>query len=188
MRHATLLRPDCVRTTQLGLESDKLLKRRLGLMFREPSDVDDVVQDAYVRMMEINSSGVAIGNPAALLYRVCINLALDRIRHMRRSEQLFASASRDDVSDMLENQPSHELTPEEHCAREDLSDEMLAVLRDLPEKCQHAFLLRQFLDFNYREIAQDTNLSVSMIEKYVKRASVHVYERFAERRRAGAML
>lgn len=188
MRRALAMRPDCVRTQQLGLETEKLLKRRLGLMFKEPSDVDDVVQDAYVRMMEINSSGVVIGNPAALLYRVCINLALDRIRHMRRGEQLFARANGDDVSDMLENQPSHELTPEEYCAREELSNEMLAVLRDLPEKCQHAFLLRQFLDFNYREIAQDTNLSVSMIEKYVKRASVHVHERFAERRRAGALL
>jgi RNA polymerase sigma-70 factor (ECF subfamily) len=163
----------------------RVLRRRLRSMLREESDVDDVIQDAYVRMMEISSEGVSIDTPAAFLYRVCVNLALDRIRRAQRSERLFASSSCDDVSALLENQPCSAPTPEEECAREDLSKEMLAVLGDLPEKCRHAFILRQFWDYNYREIASDTRLSVSMIEKYVKRASVHLHQRFSERRLSG---
>jgi RNA polymerase sigma factor (sigma-70 family) len=162
----------------------QVLRRRLRLMLRDENDVDDVIQDAYVRMMEISSSGTSIDSPPAFLHRVCVNLAFDRIRRAQRSERLFASSSCDDVSTMLENHPSSEPTPEEHCAREDLSNEMLAVLADLPERCRHVFILRQFWDFNYREIASDTRLSVSMIEKYVKRASVHLHQRFGERRQS----
>ena len=156
-------------------------------MLREERDVDDVIQDAYVRMMEVSSSGASIDTPAAFLFRVCVNLAFDRLRRAQRSERLFASSSSDDVSTMLENQPCSEPTPEEECAREDLSKAMLAVLGDLPEKCRHAFILRQFWDYNYREIANDTRLSVSMIEKYVKRASVHLHQRFGERRLSGEL-
>jgi RNA polymerase sigma factor (sigma-70 family) len=158
-----------------------ILRRRLGFILREPTDIDDVIQDAYVRIMEFEAGGGEIDNPPGFLYQICVNLALDRVRHLQRHERIFVSDNATDIGSMLENQPSREPTPEEHCSRDSMNSEVMSLLSDLPEKCGRAFVLKRFLDFNYREIASDINLSVSMIEKYVKRASVHLHERFSDR-------
>jgi RNA polymerase sigma factor (sigma-70 family) len=161
-------------------EDHKALRRRLALILKEPSDIDDVIQDAYVRIMEIKSSGSKIDNPPAFMHRVCVNLALDRTRQLQRRERLFVSDNFDEVTSMIENQPSRELTPEEYCAREELGKDVMSALQELPEKCRNAFVLKRFWDFNYREIASDINLSVSMIEKHVKRASTCLQKSFAD--------
>ena len=172
--------PAYVNLRKLCHDDHKTLRRRLASVLKEPSDIDDVIQDAYIRIMEIKATNTSIDNPPAFMYRVCMNLALDRIRYLHRRERLFISDSCEDISIMVENQPCHSPTPEEHCARDELSNEMMTVLEDLPQKCRQAFLLKQFWDFNYQEIAIDMDLSVSMIEKYVKRASTHVRKCFAE--------
>jgi RNA polymerase sigma factor (sigma-70 family) len=159
-----------------GYSEQQILRRRLATILKVPSDVDDVIQDAYVRIMEKSATGVEIHDPHGYMHRVCVNLALDRIRHIRRSERLFISDNSDDVNlnFFISNQPSNDLTPEQYCLCDDLGNQVMSVLGDLPEKCRDAFVLRQFWDYSYHEIARNINLSVSMIEKYVKRASVHL--------------
>ena len=84
------------------------------------------------------------------------------------------SDSCDEVSAYVESQPCPWLTPEAQCWCEKLGDLVQSMLDELPEKFRRAYVLKQFWDFNYQEIASDMGLAVSMIEKYVERASTHL--------------
>lgn len=53
--------------------------------------------------------------------------------------------------------------------------EIDSILQQLPEKVRKAFLLRQFEGLSYRQIADQLNLSVSSIEKYIAKALAACY-------------
>jgi RNA polymerase sigma factor (sigma-70 family) len=153
------------------------LRRRLSGILKERSDVDDVFQEAYVRLIEANAKKHSIDNPPAFLHRVCVNLALDRVRVLRRAERLFVSDNLEDSEDCIGRVPSSSLTPEQQCLRDDFDDSVSALLDELPAKCGRAFVLNNYWNYNYKEIAADMKLSVSMIEKYLRRARKHLQQR-----------
>lgn len=150
------------------------LRRRLAAILRERSDVDDVFQEAYVRLIEANSKNLRIDNPPAFLHRVCVNLALDRVRVLRRMGRLFVSNGGEEREGSLESFPSASLTPEQQCLRDDFDESVSALLDELPAKCSRAFVLNKYWNYSYKEIAAEMNLSVSMIEKYLRRACKHL--------------
>jgi RNA polymerase sigma factor (sigma-70 family) len=151
------------------------LRRRLASILKERSDVDDVFQEAYVRLIEANRKRQQIDNPPAFLHRVCVNLALDRVRVLRRMGRLFVGDS-GDKDDDIERLPSASLTPEQQCLSDDFNESVSSLLDELPAKCGRAFVLNKYWNYNYKEIAADMNLSVSMIEKYLRRACQHLQQ------------
>lgn len=152
------------------------LRRRLASILKERSDVDDVFQEAYMRLIEANSKRQVIDNPPAFLHRVCVNLALDRVRVLRRMDRLFVSDGGDESDDDIERRPSASLTPEQQCLRDDFNDSVSSLLDELPATCGRALVLNKYWNYNYNEIAADMNLSVSMIEKYLRRACQYLQQ------------
>ena len=57
------------------------LRGWLGSRFSSVKDVDDVIQDAYTRLLKAKESGTIV-NPRAYLFICARNIALNRIRHL----------------------------------------------------------------------------------------------------------
>jgi RNA polymerase sigma factor (sigma-70 family) len=158
------------------LESDRgYLTRRLSTVLKNKCDADDALQDAYVRVLEVDQSVNQICNVPAFLARTSKNIAIDRVRRRQRGERIFVSSdASDDVRSQWLECSSPDKGPEETLLYKQLLNFVLDALSELPEKCSRAYVLSCVEERNYKEIASEVGVSVSMIEKYVARARRHL--------------
>ena len=137
------------------------LSARLG----NAQEAEDVVHDAYVRVLE-RSSDEPIAQPRAFLYRTALNLVIDGHRRssLRQAEPL-------EVLDSEERfySPSPQLLMD-HDQRLDMIQKALA---ELPAACRECFLLRKIEGLSHPEIAQRLGVSRSVVEKHIVNAMKH---------------
>jgi len=137
------------------------LRRKLARMIGDPVMAADLVHDVFLRLWK-RDQGVD-GSAAAYLTRSAHNAAIDYIR----SERIRVSFVTGTV-------------PEQHAtgvplpsasveARDDLRriDE---VIRQLPERTRHVFLLYRVHGHTYAEIAGALDIAIGSVEKHLTRA------------------
>jgi RNA polymerase sigma factor (sigma-70 family) len=153
----------------------RVLRYRLSSLLKEPADVDDVIQDAYLRVLEYSDDSPKIDNPVAFLHRIARNLAIDHIRWKERTARICAPAEDSEtVAAEMHQVSAMQRRADEEVEQDECRDAILAAVAQLPPKCRQAFFMSQFEEQTYREISQKVGLSISMIEKYVLRARRHI--------------
>lgn len=149
--------------------------RNITRFMNNSADAEDSVQDAYVRLLECSDKGVAIRNVNALANRISRNIAVDRLRRAQFGQRIFASVEESDyVEWQWSNAASEERSAEDRLAASQTLDIVLDVIAQLPAKCRQAYLLTCQGEHNRQEIAVEIGVTVSMIEKYIRRARDHI--------------
>ena len=123
-------------------------------------DVDDLLQELYIRIMNC-SNPEKIKSVKAYVYTIAANLLRDRSR--RSYTKLH------DLSVCIDNvePPVDEVDPErilEGC--EELS-QITDVIALLQPDCKKAFVQSRFEGMSYKEIAFGLGVSISMVEKHI---------------------
>ncbi len=133
------------------------LRAWLAGRFPQLRDVDDVVQDAYVRLFRARSQG-AIRSVQAFLFTAARNAALDVFRR----QKISAAAAFDDGASLslLEERPD---AAESAAAKQEI--EILAeAIRRLPHRCRQVFTLRKLYGLSQREVAAHLGISEHTVE------------------------
>lgn len=144
---------------------DRLIVRWLSHKFGDMELARDIAQSAYLRVWR-HTEKSEIDNPRALLFKTAANLAANEFRARRRARHVLRAAA-GFAADVV-NQVACDLPSPEHAAvaRQDL-EASLSVIDAMPHRVRRAFILNRFEEKSYREIAQDMNVSVSSVEKYI---------------------
>lgn len=136
------------------------LMRFIGRFVRQPQDIEDIVQETFLKTYasEINTQ---IRSPKAFLFRTARNLAL---KHLTRASYR--------LTDYLEDfEPSEVLTEDSSAENRAEIQEQFTVfcqaVRLLPVQCRRAFILRKVYGLTYREIAEQLDISVNTVEKHL---------------------
>lgn len=143
----------------------------LNFLTRQVSDRDtaaDLAQESYVRVLTAQSSGQAVLDMRALLYRVARNLVIDQ---HRRAEVRWHDAIDMLPEDQHPAAPLH-LQPEELLASRQVIHAYVSTIEGLPPRCREAFVLYVFDECGQGQIAQRMGITVSMVEKHVVRGMV----------------
>lgn len=151
---------------RLFREHNTTLVRFLTTRLHSISEAREVAQEAYVRVLQLDKPG-ASNLLRAYLFRVALNLAIDRIR--RRKVQQHTHETEPDLMQAAEDL----CDPERYAvAREDL---MLVArsLQELPEKCFKAFLMYRLEGETQARIAERLGLSDRTVNSYVRRAMLY---------------
>ena len=133
---------------------------------------EDVVHDAYVRVLE-RSSETPIEQPRAFLYRTALNLVIDGHRRnvVRQAEPL-------DVLDSEERfAPCSPHTSHDQGQRLEMLER---ALDELPAACRDSFLLRKLEGLSHVQIAERLCISRSLVEKHIVNAMKHCRVRMRE--------
>lgn len=146
--------------------------RVLSHRLREPTDISDVLQELWLKILTLPSTE-SIRHPRAFLLRVATNLAIDWLR--RRSGDLQRRVELDDVAEQLSLLPNQETMVQ---ARQELRL-LDAAIDELPPKCRRAFLLHKLQHWSHKEIADHMGISQNMVEKHVMKALSHCRKRLA---------
>jgi RNA polymerase sigma-70 factor (ECF subfamily) len=149
------------------------LKRRLARRLGSADWAEEALQDTFLRLDGAEVAG-EIRNPGAYLFRTAVNIALNR----RRAEHRRLGA--DEVEALLhiaDDAPDALRVIE---SRADLT-RLKAAMAELPAR-QRAILLAARLEgLPRREIAARFGISVSMVEKELKKAQEHCVARFGRK-------
>ena len=133
-------------------------------------DVEDLVQEAYVRVCAM-SPAQAVDSPRALLFSIARNLAVDRARQK-------VTHATDDVADFEPlNVSSEEAEPDERVDLRRRFESFCAAVDSLPPLCRRVFVLRKVYQLSHAEIAQELGLSHSTIEKHVAKGLLRCRDR-----------
>jgi RNA polymerase sigma factor (sigma-70 family) len=130
-----------------------------------PREIEDIVQEAYVRICEI-SNEEAINCPRSFLYRIVKNLALD---HVKRAETRLSISLNDEDNDDIQNlieRMDEDSTFRGAASKEEFEVFCMAV-RQLPIQCRRVFVLKKVYGYSQKEIATDLNISESTVEKHI---------------------
>ncbi len=144
------------------VENASFLARFLGKYFSNRQDIEDVVQETYLRA-HIEEQRNGVERPKAFLFKVARNVALKKLTKKSRQitdyiEELAAPLA-------LETEAS----TVEHLEAEELLGLYSEAVTTLPAKCREVFLLRKVHGMSHKEIAAQMGLSASSVDKYLRR-------------------
>jgi RNA polymerase sigma factor (sigma-70 family) len=132
------------------------------------SDADDLTQKVFERMITRADSG-SIGNPQGYLFQVAANLLAERARAGARRRSFLEEGIPADAPE-----PAEELTPERILLGKEACEQILVALRELPTRVRAVFVLARFEELKAPEIAHRLGVSISTVEKDMRRAVAHL--------------
>ena len=128
-----------------------------------PKEVEDIVQEAYVRACQAERES-PITAPRSFLFKTVKNLALD---HVKRAETR--------LSDRFdEDEAGHELSaygvdPLNEAASHEEFSLFCEAVRLLPTQCRRAFVLKKVYGYSRREIAEHMGVSENTVQTQIAR-------------------
>lgn len=144
------------------LQHQALLRR--FVLARGIHDPDDLLQDLWVN---IHSATGPIADPLGYIMRAAQNLIIDRIRgeaRRRRREERWSQVVTESESGPFDSPSERTII-----AREQLQQVQAAIAK-LPAKTKDIFYRYRLNGFTRGEIADELGISVSAVEKHLKKA------------------
>lgn len=128
-------------------------------------DVQDIAQEAYLRMLRIDAEHVRdIADPRAYLFTVAANLVKEHALMQRRN------ACQVDIEDVLARLEAPRGSAEDETERTLRRERLTRTLNKLPPRCRAVLIMQHRDGMSYEEIARHFGVSTHMIKKYVVRA------------------
>lgn len=148
--------------TRTVLPCEHLVRAWLARSLVSPSDSDDLIQEAYCRLSNVEAFE-QIARPDAFFFQIVRNLLLNHIRRARLV-RIETVAELDELG-LADSAPSPERVTG---ARRDL-ERVRACIADLPERCRRVFELRRVEGLSQREIAERLGVNENVVEYEVAR-------------------
>jgi RNA polymerase sigma factor (sigma-70 family) len=151
------------------------IRRRVA----DPSDVEDILQDVFYRLVEANRLLMPIEHVTGWLFRVARNRITDLFR--KKKPASFADAAvQGEEGELLEIEdllPSPDAGPEALYLRNVLLEELELALDELPEEQREVFLAHELEGQSFREMAAETGLKVNTLLSRKRYAVLYLRER-----------
>lgn len=151
------------RDSELGLwfsdhvqPHEPMLRAWLRSRFSSENDIEDIVQEAYVRLLRARENAPVV-SPKAFLFAVARNIALDRHRHrvVARAEPLVES----EALAVLEEGDG---IPETVAHNQEL-ELLTEAIQSLPDRCRQIFTLRKVYGLSQAEISARLGVSENTV-------------------------
>lgn len=138
--------------TEHVLPHEPMLRAWLQSRFSGGVEIDDVVQEAFLRVLRAHERG-QLDSPKAFLFATARNLALDRLRHgqVARHQPLAENEGWDvlyDADDVTET-----------VARNQELELLTEAIQSLPDRCRQVFTLRKVYGMSQSDIARKLGIS-----------------------------
>ena len=153
----------------------------------DPRDAEDILQDVFSALVQANRLVMPIDHVTGWLFRVARNRITDLFRSKRAAAFSDPGSANEDETAWEDLLPSPGAGPEALYARQMLLDELASALDELPEEQRAVFVAHEFEGRSFKQIAEDTGVSVNTLlsrKRYavlrLRERLQHVYDEFIE--------
>ncbi len=145
----------------------------------DPTEVEDIVQDVFYRLVEANRLLMPIEHVTGWLFTVARNRITDLFRKKRPerfSEQMIENEEGEllAIEDLL---PSPDAGPDAIYLRNLLLEELELALEELPEEQREVFVEHELEGRSFREMAEETGVSLNTLLSRKRYAVLHLRAR-----------
>jgi RNA polymerase sigma-70 factor (ECF subfamily) len=147
------------------------LGRLLSRFIRDPAEVEDVTQEAFIKAYRALPSFRGDSAFYTWLYRIGINTAKNYLVALGRRPATFTELENEDgeAYEDIERQPDPS-TPETELMSRQVFDTVNATLQELPEELRTAITLREIEGLSYEDIASIMNCPIGTVRSRIFRA------------------
>lgn len=173
---------DLVRETLAGnqLSFQLLVERHQERLFglvrhytRNSVEVEDIVQDAFLKAYRKLESFGHQASFSTWLHRIAVNTALDFLKRRGRSPVQAV----EDPELVTERALPAIVAPDAGLEREEIATITRSVLEELPEIFRTVLVLRELEELSYQEIADTLEISIGTVESRLFRARARFREK-----------
>jgi RNA polymerase sigma-70 factor (ECF subfamily) len=160
--------------TDIAVAHDELRPRMFSIAYRmlgSVAEAEDVVQEAFLRILESSRRGRAPDSPGAFATTVTTRLAIDALRSARRRREHYVGTWLPEPLLGDDADPAHQVELDET-----VSIAFLAVLERLSPVERAVFLLREVFGYDYAEIASVVGKSEPNCRQLLARARRRIDE------------
>lgn len=133
------------------------LRAFLRSRFGTDEEVDDIIQESYVRLLRARETG-PLACPRAYLFITARNMMLRHLRRQRRTE--LAPWPEEGEAAI----PSDALHARSHMEKSETLDLLIAAIKALPDKCRQVMTLRKIYGLSQREVAARLGITENVVE------------------------
>lgn len=156
------------------------LLRYFSRAVQDKHEAQDLVQEAFGRVLAKVARGEAIEDLRGLLYEVARNLLIDRHRSLQVRNQVP-----DDTLSELPGPTSDD--PSVRYAGLQRVHLLVRTIEALPPRCRQAFVLHKIDGLPQAQIAEQMSISLNMVERHIMLAIAACRKALGEERMRGAV-
>jgi|TARA_R110000851_G_scaffold165169_2_gene309878 RNA polymerase sigma-70 factor (ECF subfamily) len=155
----------------LVLKYQRKIMRLLSRMIREPSEVEDVAQEAFIKAYRALPQFRGDSAFYTWLYRIAINTARNwqASSQRRPMSSSIVSNEDDETFDQIDNLTDIS-TPESVLASRQVVSTVNEAIDALPEELRTAIVLREIEGMSYEDIAQSMGCPIGTVRSRIFRA------------------
>lgn len=147
------------------------LSRLLSRFIRDPAEVEDVAQEAFVKAYRALPSFRGDSAFYTWLYRIGINTAKNHLVAMGRRAPTTTEFDADEAETFEDGDQLRDInTPESLLMSRQIGETVTAAMDGLPEELRTAITLREIEGLSYEEIAAIMNCPIGTVRSRIFRA------------------
>lgn len=165
--------------SEIITEQRSRLRNFIRRRVTDPSDVEDILQEVFFKLVEANRLLMPIDYVTGWLFRVARNRIIDLFRK-RREETFSESAAQDQDGAVLQIEdllPSPDAGPEAHFVRNVLLDELELALDELPDEQREVFVAHELEGRSFKELSAESGINVNTLLSRKHYAVLHLRAR-----------
>ncbi|MBU2887104.1 RNA polymerase sigma factor [Gilvimarinus agarilyticus] len=161
--------PEQETTSKTFLNHVKAIRQHASTFFKNSQDVDDLVQEVYVKVIE--RGGLSdVRAPKAFLCKVARNLAInEKNRSGVRLNDSIESAIND------HNTPTT-IELDEQAEQHQRFIHFCDAINRLPAQCRRIFIMKKIEGISNSDIARQLNISVGTVDKHLAKGMIECKE------------
>jgi len=147
------------------------LGRLLSRFIRDPAEVEDVAQEAFIKAYRALPSFRGDSAFYTWLYRIGINTAKNYLVALGRRAPTVTEFDSDEAESFEDGEQLRDInTPESMLMSKEIGSTVNAAMEDLPEDLRTAITLREIEGLSYEEIASIMNCPIGTVRSRIFRA------------------
>lgn len=161
----------------LVIKYQRKLARLLSQFIRDPAEVEDVTQEAFIKAYRALPSFRGDSAFYTWLYRIGVNTAKNFLVSQGRKLPTLQGFDNEDTEDFEGNVLLKEVnTPESELMSQQIAQTVNQTLDSLPEELRTAIVLREIDGLSYEEIANIMNCPIGTVRSRIFRAREAISE------------
>ena len=158
------------------------LRHHIARTVHKPGDVDDLVQESFIKAFNAlgsYSSGFAF---STWLYKIATNHAIDFLRKKRLPTVSLDKPAQPGEGPAQIELRDEEYRPDKHIVRDQRRELIQIAIDRLPPKYHRVIVLRHQEEKTYEEIAQELDIPLGTVKAHIFRARKLLYKYLRSKR------
>lgn len=139
-------------------------------ILQRKEEAEEVAQDVFMKIFQSLDSFDGSCSLKTWIYRITVNKSLDTLRNRKRKNSWSVFVNFFNEEGEEKHVAVHMAHPGVQLEQKEESGILFAAIDKLPERQKSVFVLYQFEDMSYKEIATTLEISVSAVDSLMSRA------------------